>query len=75
MSLFADGSLSGNASLLSGTRAVTGKWHISKNSLFCYQVSVGSSGNQACEEWYRLGADYYSALGPQLALKREVSRP
>jgi len=74
----ADGTVIGTISNQHGAFQQTGKWHVAEDGKFCYAVSGSGSpesgGNfNACQEWYRLGADLYAADGTY-AMKRDVIR-
>ena len=74
--LDANGAVSGTISNQHGAFAQTGKWSVSEDGKFCYTVSgvLEAGGNlNACQEWYRLGADLYAVEGTY-AMKREVVR-
>jgi len=73
-----DGAVNGTFTHSKGAFPQTGRWNVTEDGKFCYQVS-GSGGAESggyfggCQDWYRLGADLYAVEGT-LAMKREVIR-
>jgi hypothetical protein len=73
--LKSDGSFSGSGQYPSGSTDHRGTWSVNEKGQFCFQNLVswpgGSNRDVACQDWYRLGSDFY-AIRDGNVLKREV---
>lgn len=74
-SLNKDGSLSGWTLWYDDAKHKnSGKWSVNDKGQFCFQLDATSSGDFACQDWLKLGSEYFAVRNGQV-LKRTVSKP
>jgi len=73
--LKSDGSFSGYGQFPNGRTTHVGTWNINEKGQFCFSNQVSWSGGSlldlACQDWFRLGTDFY-AIRDGHVLKRQV---